>query len=65
MACQHKYRPLPTTYPSGRKSVAMKRCVRCGKTVETYLALKITVGIAILVIIIGLVISYLDSLPAN
>lgn len=65
MACQHKYRPLPKKYPSGHKSVAMKRCTRCGKTVETYLALKITIGIAVAVIIIGLVIRYLDSVPAK
>lgn len=45
MACSHKYRDLPRTYPSGHKSVAMKRCVRCGKTVETYMWLKILLAI--------------------
>lgn len=66
MACKsHNYKPLPKTYPSGRKSVAMKRCTRCGKTVETYLALKILVGIGIGGIIIAWIIGYLNSIPAQ
>ena len=65
MACSdgrpHRYRPVTKYKPN---SPALKRCTGCGKTVETYLALKVTLGLMALVMIVGWIIAYLNQ-PAQ
>lgn len=54
----HRYRPVAKFK---KTSPALKRCTGCGKTVETYLWLKIAAGLLALGGAVAWIIGYLGS----